>query len=218
MNRTLFGYLLVPLVLPLAPSIQANQLVILDTGIVQLSENDHPETHFNWAFTNKPPNNDFTPFGLNKGGSVHVRLEIVERPSTAPYEFAIFINDHKPYGHRRITPFLKVIDIKKGVFESRMPFEEKPVWEAGKRQSIDWRNPGQNVQIMHAAHYMGRYKFEEKPNIPITDQRYYPMKIRLTVTLVPKGEVYDDTGHPGASGRTNQGRSPGFAPDITKEP
>ncbi|MCI0622621.1 MAG: hypothetical protein L0387_13335 [Acidobacteria bacterium] len=172
----------------LVSGLHAEQLVVLDTGIIELSENSHPENHFNWSFTKRPPNNDFTPY-VNNGGSLHVRVEIVERPSAVPYEFAIFVNDHKSYGHRRISDLFKFTEAAKGVYESVMPFVEYPAW-GGKRQLIDWSKPGDNVQIMHAAHFIGVPKLKGKPNIPMADKRYYPMKIRVRVTLIPPGEIY----------------------------
>ncbi len=182
MKRRLLSCAVITLLAGMTVTLNAEELMVLDTGIVELSKNEHPENHFNWAFTNRPPNNDFTSY-VNRGGSLRVRVEILERPSTAPYEFTIFVNDHKSYGHRRISHWFKVTE-KKGVFESVMPFVEHQAWE-GKRQLIDWSNPGDNVQIMYAAHFIGVPKLGGKPNIPITDKRYYPMKIRVAVTLVP---------------------------------
>lgn len=172
------------------------QITVVNKRNYVMRDNGHREAHHFFRFRKRPPENNFVPYNPRFQGIWHVGLEILERPSTKTFRFCVLLNDHKWYGHRSLVKF-NVRGAAGTYTKSR-----KGYGRSAKATPIDWSNPPGKVVILVATHWIwasvDTCGTDGKCwNIPYEEKEIWPYKVSISVTLVPPGAVYDDTGLPG---------------------
>ena len=173
------------------------QIVLIDTDVYEMKDNGHPESHHHFSFQNRPPNNDFRPYKPMTEGTWHIRLSILERPSTERVRIQPFLDDGKAWGHRGLG--VRPLTDYPVVFE----FVNTGYGEWPNATPIDWSNPPPGVDVFlqtaDPTATVNKCGFDGQCwNVMYTDTEVWPYRMRMTVTLVPPGGTYDDTGHPGS--------------------
>jgi len=183
--RTVIPFLLL-LLLASATAIRAEQFVLIDVTFTYTKDdafNSKPnQSHYyvRGAMINPDRPKDWTSPVDYRNGTVHLRLEVIEKPAggqPTSWSVCYIPNKGREHGYGCIgTGAYK----EKGVYEKDLPMTT--FWQ---NDNIVW---DQGIKEMHLVikddHNMHAHK------LPDPD-KFFPTKVRMTLVQVSKGSTYD---------------------------
>lgn len=151
--------------------------VVTDVSYVHSAETTF-DSHYYAPLADDLPSNWRSPIDYASGSAV-VRLEVISKPSDAPTRFQVCFEATQSYGCTYQSPAYTDV----GVYTWETPFSG--FWSPSP---VDWSSGIRAVALVLKDTSNGKPSPE---NVGAqVSARYMPTELRVTVTLVPPGEVY----------------------------
>lgn len=187
-RKHLFAALLVLPTLLFAQKNSTNQFILFDVAFnytKQDADNSHPsKSHFyvKDSLINPARPKDWTSPVDYRNGTVHIRLEVLEKPGgQAPTTWTLCYIPNKGQGNGYGCTGT-VVYLNKGIYESDIPMNS--FWENG---SIIWSEGIKQMDLVIKDDSGGSGHAHKRPD----HERFFPTRVRITMVQVAKGEVYD---------------------------